>query len=120
MQFRAPVITGSGRGKIIGFPTINLDTAKVPDELEHGMHACKVLIDKQWKLGVMHFGSRPTFGDALSCEVHVVDETQVNVPPMIEVDVFEKLRDVKSFDSADDLIEQIRKDIERSRKIFDS
>lgn len=117
MQFTAPVVRGSGRGATIGFPTINLDTQSVPSTLQHGMYACVVSIDNIQHKAVMHFGERPTFDDSLSCEVHVIDQVLESPPRSVYVDVHQKLRDVQSFSSKDDLVHQIHEDIEQAKKL---
>lgn len=120
MNFSATVITGSGRGKLLGYPTINLEPSEVPAELEHGMYATRVMIDNKSELGVLHYGVRPTFGDVLSCEVHIVDKTHLAAPPTLAVEIIKKLRDVQEFETAKQLIEQIQKDIGKSKRIFSS
>ncbi|MCA9370808.1 MAG: riboflavin kinase, partial [Candidatus Peregrinibacteria bacterium] len=99
MHFTAPVITGSGRGKKLGIPTLNLDTAHVPDTLEEGVYACFARLGENGTRvpAVMHRGTRPTFGDTPSCEVHVLNHIVAIAPRSLVVDVVEKIRDVQKF-----------------------
>ena len=72
MNFTSAVITGTGKGKEIGFPTLNLEMSSVP-ELEEGVYACFARLGEHGIRvpAVMHYGSRPTLGAIPSCEVRV-------------------------------------------------
>ena len=58
MKFTAKVITGSGRGKKIGYPTINLDLNDVPEETKEGIYAGKTKVEDSEYLSAIHFGPR--------------------------------------------------------------
>ena len=122
MRFRSPTIAGSGRGKKLGTPTFNLALENVPQTLAEGVyavHAC--LEDEKWHQATMHYGPRPTFGDTKSCEVHLLTE-KFQIPDFrfqtVTVEVVERLRDIKKFESAEALIVQLRKDAEQARGIL--
>ncbi len=119
MNFTAPVITGTGKGKDLGFPTLNLEMNKLPN-IEEGVYACFA------RLGhggirvpaVMHFGSRPTLDSAASCEVHILDH-MISLPPQsVSVEVGDKIRDIQDFGSSKKLTEQLHKDIEEARAML--
>lgn len=122
MSFLTRQIRGVGRGHEIGFPTINLS---VPDDLdiEDGIYAAYVFIDGEKYKGAMHYGPIPTFSqDKKTMEVHLLSFTDENIPITegkdIEVDLVSKIRDVWSFDGKDDLVEQIKIDIENVEKVL--
>lgn len=118
IRFTAPVITGSGRGKSLGFPTINVDPNAVPESMKPGMFACRAAFDGETYDAVLHYGVRPTFNDSLSCEVHIFDQDIAVAPKKMTIEVVEKLRDIQAFASAQELQKQIQRDIERSRGIL--
>ncbi len=116
MLFQAHSVTGSGRGKGLGTPTINLNMKEVPKGIENGLYAC--IVDGNHK-GVLHYGIRPTFDDTPSCEVHIIDEDVPLPPDTLEIHIIQKIRETMKFDSAEQLIEQMKKDIESARAILD-
>lgn len=108
----APVIHGAGRGKRIGYRTINLE---VPDATKllppDGVYAVRV----EWRNGraggMMHQGPRPTFGEtARSLEAHLFDTDQDLYGQEVKLSWVRRLRDVVSFDSPDALKAQLDKD----------
>ncbi len=122
MVFTSTHIKGSGRGHKIGFPTINL---VVPSdfELDVGIYAVWVAITGSTYKGALHYGSIPTFNEKdTSLEIHLLDITDHTVPDThgvdIKVDIVEKLRDIKFFDTAEDLALQIDRDVNRVRSIL--
>lgn len=125
MKFTARIITGRGRGKRIGTPTINLALEDVPEDLEEGIYACWVTSTKyeirntRFKSkAVMHYGPRPVFKDSASCEIHLLDEPIDLSDGTLEIEVIERMRDVQNFPSPEELIAQIKADIALSREIL--
>ena len=117
-HFRARVISGAGRGKTLGIPTLNLDLRDVPEHLDDGVFACRAVVNNQTFSATMHHGPRPTFGDTRSCEVHLIDETLLFPPNAVEVEVIAYLRGISTFPSAAALSNQMKKDIRQARKIL--
>ena len=115
MQFTAPVVSGSGRGKDLNVPTINLDMSRVPPGIEDGLYAC--MVDTNIP-AVLHYGIRPTFEDTPSCEVHLLDQDVRHPPKSLTVKIVSKIRDTQKFASAEDLMEQMQKDISDARGIL--
>ena len=118
LLFTAHVVSGRGRGRDIGAPTINLELGDVPPSLEEGIYACVVDIGGVGREAAMHFGPRPVFQDTKTCEVHVIDGAPVDVPPELLVEVIACLRDVRDFPSTEALMEQIAQDIADARAIL--
>jgi len=109
--FSGQVIHGQSKGKEIGFPTANLD--KTDLDIPHGIYAVKVfLVDKNY-LGLMHFGFKDVFKKDVSLEVYIKDFSSDIYGQKLKVEILEKIRDVKKFDSSELLVEEIKKDIER-------
>ncbi|HWP38039.1 MAG TPA: bifunctional riboflavin kinase/FMN adenylyltransferase, partial [Gemmatimonadales bacterium] len=71
----APVVPGAGRGRSVGYRTINL---RLPDRRKllppDGVYAVRAEWRDGMAGGMMHLGPRPTFGDQeRSLEVHLFD-----------------------------------------------
>ena len=117
MTFEAKVITGDGRGKELGFPTLNLDLQDIPQDLDAGIFACRVQLGNHTlHNAVMHHGPRPVFEGAMpSCEVHVLDKIIDETPENIECTIAGFIRDIAHFDSPSALIDAIESDIEQAR-----
>ncbi len=121
MVFQSKQIHGLGRGKEVGFPTINL-TIPEDFDLETGVYAVWVIIDDKTYKGALHYGPIPTFDlKNYSLEVHllnIVDNMPDTEDRIIEVDIVERLRDVKKFMEVYDLTEAILKDVEKVNRIL--
>lgn len=129
MHFRAMVIAGEKRGRQMDFPTINL-VIPADFKLAKGVYATRVkveagkladeLIDKpKTYRGLMHFGPRATFNDLEdSLEIHLLDFDQDLYNQEVQVEVIKKLRDLKKFNSVEELKQQINADILTAQPIF--
>jgi len=118
MKLITKIIKGAGRGKSIGFPTINLDfkDKTIPGE---GIYAVKCIYkDKKYK-GIANIGNNPTFEDkGFSIEVHLFDFNEDITDDEITVDFLDKIRDEEKFDTINSLTAQIAKDIEKAKEYF--
>ncbi|MBP9751109.1 MAG: riboflavin kinase [Candidatus Peribacteraceae bacterium] len=119
-DFAATVVTGAGRGRRIGTPTLNLDLGSVPTELEDGVYACRARLDGDGNPlpAVMHLGPRPVFHDSRSCEVHLLDDVPPETTASVAVSDLAYLRPVQNFPSKDALVEQIGRDVAAARAIL--
>ncbi len=119
-QICGTVIKGKNRGgRLLGFPTANLDLI---DELipGAGVYAVTVIIDDREYLGVTSIGYNPTFHDsALTVETHLLDFAADIVGKTIRVNFLERLRDEKSFKNIKELSDQIARDVQQAREIFE-
>lgn len=125
MIFESTHVSGKGRGKPMGFPTINL---KIPEKfkLKSGIYAAKIVIDKNVFSGALHYGSTPTFGeDEKSLEVYLIDITNDNLMnrglenfdgKLIKVEIIKYLREVKKFRLVKDLVKQIEGDVRQIKE----
>jgi len=121
ISFESTPITGSGRGKTLNVPTINLDLSRVPSALEEGIYACVVELNRNGEMlaASMHYGPRPVFKDSLSCEVHLLDRAISEQPQNVLIHIIERLRDVQDFPSPGALVAQIAEDNARAHAILE-
>jgi riboflavin kinase/FMN adenylyltransferase len=114
-QLRGEVSHGDERGRELGFPTANL----VPDEdlacPGHGVYAC--LADG--RPAAVSIGVRPTFktGRGELIEAYVLDFAGDLYGTELRLEFLERLRGERRFDTPDALIEQMHRDVERTREI---
>jgi len=118
LSFKARVIKGEGKGKKLGFPTINLSLSDVPRELEYGVYAAYITIGDEKHKAAMQYGKRPVLDLPKSCELHVVDGDPGEVSEEVEVEVVERLRGIEKFESEEELKKQIGKDVNETRKVL--
>jgi len=114
INFSGRVIRGQGRGKEIGWPTANLD--KVDLDMPHGIYAVKVKRNNRDYLGLLHFGFKDVFKEDVSLEVFISDFSEDIYGENLEIEVLEKIREVKRFANSDLLIEALKGDLESLKR----
>jgi riboflavin kinase/FMN adenylyltransferase len=117
------VIHGEHRGHHLGFPTANLDIP--PDRLlpARGVYASRAIVDGIAYSAVTNIGVRPTFENPLPTprvEPHLLDEQHDLYGKYLRLELLEFLRPEKAFDSPDDLIAQVKRDIQKTRELLDN
>ncbi len=114
------VAHGDKRGRLLGFPTANIEMFRKNTPIE-GVYAVtmKGFDDKVYQ-GVANVGSRPTInGDAkVILETHLFDFDREIYGAYVEVNFKAKIRDEKKFASLDALTAQIDDDVQKAKKIF--
>ena len=118
-QICGTVIKGQNRGgRLLGFPTANLE---LMDELSPGagVYAVEVLINDTAYFGVTNIGYNPTFGvHPLSIETHLLDFSGDLLGKTIRVNFIKRLRDEKTFETIEELADQIGRDISNAKELF--
>ncbi len=117
-RLRGRVVTGAGRGVGLGFPTANLDDidTQIPADGVYAVSA-RLAGEPTWYRGAAHLGPNSTFGaTARSVEVHLIDFSGDLYGRQLEVDFLRPLRPTRKFDGVDDLLKQIRADVEAARR----
>jgi riboflavin kinase/FMN adenylyltransferase len=113
--FEGEVVEGDRRGRELGVPTANL----VPDDAlvspGHGVYAA-------WAHGypaAVNVGVRPTFetGRGLLVEAHLIDFDGDLYGETLRIAFLERLRGEKRFDSVEELVDQMRRDIAQAKEI---
>ena len=115
------VITGAGRGIGLGFPTANLDVDSQQALPPDGVYATWAYIDGKTYQSMTNIGRRPTFGGSeRAVEAHILDYHGELYGHELKIDIIERLRSEKRFDTADELKKQIAEDIKQGRAILNS
>jgi riboflavin kinase/FMN adenylyltransferase len=112
------VVRGEGRGRKIGVPTANLQLD--PDLLIplRGVYITESMFRGIAYRSVTNIGFNPTFQDekSLTVETHLIDFMGDLYGETIEVRFLGRIRDEKKFSNVNDLIEQLKADINVGRK----
>ena len=113
------VITGAGRGMELGFPTANLDIDPEQALPTEGVYATWCYIGDKAYQSVTNIGKRPTFGAGEpTVEVYLLDYYSNLYERELKIDIVERLRGEKKFDTVEELKKQITRDVEQGRAIL--
>jgi len=119
-QLRGEVVHGDERGRELGFPTANL----VPEEAlvcpGHGVYACVAYEDPaNPHPAAVSIGVRPTFrtGRGELIEAYLLDFEGDLYGRELSLDFLARLRGERRFETAEALVEQMHRDVQRTREI---
>jgi riboflavin kinase / FMN adenylyltransferase len=111
------VVHGEKRGRLLGYPTLNLElpsTRKLLPPL--GVYAVRVQTPLGTFGGMMNLGPRPTFGESgVTLEAHLFGEAGDLYGARVRVDFVRRLRDTVRFVDAAALVAQLGRDAEAAR-----
>jgi riboflavin kinase/FMN adenylyltransferase len=119
-----PVVHGDHRGRMLGYPTANvdvLDSMAVPGD---GVYAGRFRVEGEpsvWRQAAISVGTNPTFdGETRRVEAFVLDapEGYDVYGQWADVEFIERIRPTLKFESVDDLIVQMADDVERARELI--
>lgn len=109
---------GEMRGRMLGFPTANLDTdwELLP---KRGVYITRTHLSGKTLRSITNIGYRPTFGEnRLLVETHILDFQDSIYGKTIRVEFIDRLRDERRFENVDALAGQIAKDVEKARQVL--
>lgn len=116
-SFSGRVGHGNERGRLMGYPTLNVTLASGRKLLPpNGVYAVLVQSARGVFGGMMNLGPRPTFGDMTQLlEVHLFDTSGDWYDSCVRVEFVRLLRDTMTFASLDALVAQLRADERAAR-----
>jgi riboflavin kinase/FMN adenylyltransferase len=114
------VIKGSALGRIIGFPTANINPHHevMPPE---GIYAVEVNLGRKRRKGVCYIGNRPTLNlkkRSIHIEVYLFNFDRNIYGEYLEIEFIKRIRKDKKFPSLALLAKQIKKDAYLAQKIL--
>jgi riboflavin kinase / FMN adenylyltransferase len=112
------VVHGRERGRTIGFPTANLEsiTECLPPD---GVYATRVVLPEGAFASITNIGMRPTFAEpARTIEAHIFDFDRDIYGSRIRLEIVERIRGERKFESGQALAAQIAQDLRRAREIL--
>ncbi|MES3031667.1 MAG: riboflavin kinase [Patescibacteria group bacterium] len=103
------VIKGDGYGRKLGFPTVNLDPVareqRGGDNLKAGVYAGEAVLNgKKYRAGIV-------IGPAAKIEAHLIGYAGDAYGQEVALELQKFIREYKKFDTEEELINQIEKDI---------
>jgi len=120
-NLRGHVIAGATRSVELGFPTVNLSIDPELALPAEGVYATWAYIDDKAYQSVTNIGKRPTFGGGEgTIEVYVFDYHSELYGHKLKVDMIERLRNEKKFNTPEELKRQITEDVKQGRAILNS
>jgi riboflavin kinase/FMN adenylyltransferase len=118
-RLRGKVITSDKRGRVLGFPTANLDIKPQQALPSNGIYATIAQIDGKQFPSATNIGIRPTFGEGKkTVETHLLNYKGDLYSKEIRVEFVQKLRDEQRFPSSEELKIQIEKDVRKVEAIL--
>lgn len=117
VQLTGRVQHGAGRGKGLGFPTINL--ALTDPSLEDGIYISLTEITGRRFASLAFIGAAVTFGETeRQAEVYLLDTAEDLYGQSVVVTLKEKIRDNQQFASAEALTARMNQDLAEARTYF--
>lgn len=114
------VVKGEGRGKKIGYPTANIQVS--PDLIvpQKGVYVTKTTSKGMTYQSVTNIGHNPTFKDTevIHIETNLFDFDIDIYGENLEISFLQKIRNEKKFPTVNDLIAQIRADVETAKEFL--
>lgn len=113
-----PVLPGAGQGRLLSFPTANIDPPEqiVPAD---GVYAGIAEVGGGRHAAAVSIGNKPTLGPAPErvVEAFLLDGTGDYYGQELKLELLARVRDQERFRSAEQLSDQIAKDVARVRDI---
>jgi riboflavin kinase/FMN adenylyltransferase len=104
---------------VLGFPTANLDIRPQQALPDNGIYATITQVDGERFSSATNVGTRPTFGEGeRMVETYLLDYNGDLYGKKIAVEFVRKVRDEQRFPSAEQLIAQMRKDVQEVNAIL--
>ena len=123
-EARGVVVDGDQRGRLLGFPTANVEVPNVvclpADGVYAGWYLRPTAIVHQCAINL---GRRPTFyehADHSLLEAHLLDFDGDLYGERAEVEFTHFLRSERKFDGIEPLITQLKHDVEHARGVLDA
>ena len=115
---RGQVTSGARRGRTIGFPTANL--VKIETLLPgDGVYGGIAHVESGSFAAAISVGPNPTFGEtSRKVEVHLIEFSGDLYGSWLDVDCIERIRDNRRFESREELIAQITRDVAIARALL--
>jgi len=118
-QLVGKVITSDKRGRILGFPTANLDIKPQQALPGNGIYATIAQVDGEQFYSATNIGIRPTFGEGgKTVETHLLHYKGDLYGKDMRLEFVQKLRDEQRFLSSEELKAQIEIDVREVETIL--
>jgi riboflavin kinase / FMN adenylyltransferase len=115
------VVSGAGRGRALGVPTLNIPLPPARKLLPpEGVYVVRVETPAGQRGGMLNLGSRPTFDDPrVMLEAHLFDTEGDFYGAYVRIEFVSRLRDVQRFADARALQAQLKRDEDQARRALE-
>jgi riboflavin kinase/FMN adenylyltransferase len=119
-SLRGPVVAGDMRGRTLGFPTANIAIGLDRALPAYGIYVTRAFVRESSYESCTSIGIRPTFDvePRPTVETFIIDFNEDIYGQEMRIDLLARLRGEEKFDSVDELVAQMHKDIEQTRGYF--
>ncbi|HZA20021.1 MAG TPA: riboflavin kinase, partial [Actinomycetota bacterium] len=116
------VVRGAARGAGLGYPTANLEVDPALVRPANGVYAGRARVGDVWYPAAINVGVVPHFGGRegetpVKIEAFLLDFEGDLYEQLLRVEFHERLREERSFQSVEALIEQMGRDVEATRAV---
>ncbi|MDQ3532463.1 MAG: riboflavin biosynthesis protein RibF [Actinomycetota bacterium] len=117
------VLRGDRRGTSLGYPTANVRLGPLLAQPPSGVYAGRAGTGGEWFTAAVNVGVNPTFASEAPVhprlEAYLIGFSGDLYGRPVRVELWERLRDEIRFDSAEDLVAQIGRDVLATRKVVE-
>ncbi len=118
-RLQGSVVTGAGRGVVLGFPTANLDIKATQALPADGVYASWAYIDGKRHQSLTNVGTCPTFnGSERTVETYLINHSGNLYGRNLKIDIIRRLRDEKKFANVEDLKKQVAEDVVQGKSVL--
>ncbi|MGO3018562.1 MAG: bifunctional riboflavin kinase/FAD synthetase [Anaerococcus sp.] len=119
-RMKGEVVKGMQRGRILNFPTANLDPYFKYVSPKFGVYFTKIYLDNEVYFALTDVGTNPTFENAhVKIETYILDFSKDIYGKEISVEFLEYLRPDYKFSSKEELIDQMNKDKKKAYELVE-
>lgn len=119
-RVEGPVVHGAKRGRELGFPTANVDTAKYSAIPADGVYAGWLVVDGERLPAAISVGTNPQFdGERRTVEAYALDRTDLDLYDRhVAVEFVARVRGQERFAGVAELIERMKQDVAKVRVLL--
>lgn len=116
---REKIIHGNEIGRTINIPTINMRPANIKLLPPNGVYASTVNIDGKCYKSVTNIGYKPTVENikVMGVETYIIDYDGDLYDRILDVCLYDRIREERKFNSLDELAKQMQNDIQKTKLI---
>ena len=113
------VVRGEGRGRRLGYPTANVHSDRHIAVPADGIYAGRAVLRGKRLPAAISVGTNPTFeGRQRTVEAYILDFDEDIYGVELGVEFVERLRGMERFDTVEALVEQMGRDVARTREVL--